>query len=76
MFWNFIYYLCLVFYKIKNFLDFNCQVWNANLKVQGFKHTQMSHKFEENVFIIFNNHSLPKFSQLKIQVLILNLDIN
>ncbi len=50
----------MFFYKIKNLLDFKCQVLNANLKVQGFKHTKMSHKFEENAFIISNNHSMPK----------------
>jgi hypothetical protein len=65
-----------MFYKIKNLLDFKCQVWNENLKVQGFKCTKMSHKFEENIFIIFNNHSLPKKSELNIQVLILNLKFN
>jgi hypothetical protein len=38
------------------------------LTLKWFKHTKLFHNTEYNVFIIVDNHYLPKFSKLKNQV--------
>jgi hypothetical protein len=46
-----------------------------NLKMKQSRQSKLSHKLFNNVFIIFYNHYLPKFSELKNQVPKLNFKI-
>jgi hypothetical protein len=47
---------------------FDYQVRIADLKVQEFKIDTLGCPINKNVFVIFYNHCLAKFSELKIHV--------